>query len=294
VELTVFVALDGFLLMNNLLGSKVRFTISCTHSNSAVSLIPTTRWSRSSSSLISPNSHVSMSSQRSVTYSSAVSPSLWSLLCGWCGRRKHQCNKQCPARNAICHNCKNRGHSKAYCLSKPSAASTATEETEEDAAFLGMLSSKAQESTTWRSTLSLNNREVQFKLDTGAEVTAVSEETYKQVYGKHLQHPSKVLYGPVYQSLKVLGQSTGKLSSKERVQSGDHIRCARTQKQPARLTSTDCTPAGTEGRDYLHFEGLGSFREPYTIQLKDDARPHALYTLRKCAHTVAGKGPGGA
>jgi len=28
------------------------------------------------------------------------------------------------------------------------------------------------------------------------------------------------------------------------------------------------------------FEGLGSFGEPYKIQLKDDAKPHALYTPR--------------
>jgi len=55
--------------------------------------------------------------------------------CGRCGRRKHQGNEQCPARNVICHNCKKRGHFKAHCLSKPSVASTATVETDEDAAF---------------------------------------------------------------------------------------------------------------------------------------------------------------
>ena len=70
-------------------------------------------------------------------------------------------------------------------------------------------------SSSWRSTVSLNDKAVEFKLDTGAEVTAVSEETYKQVYGKQLQRPMRVLYGPLYQSLKVLGQFKGQLTVKD-------------------------------------------------------------------------------
>ena len=42
---------------------------------------------------------------------------------------------------------------------------------------LGVLSSKG--STTWRSILSLNDREVQFKLNTGAKFTTVLEGTFK-------------------------------------------------------------------------------------------------------------------
>ena len=86
---------------------------------------------------------------------------------------------------------------------KTSQASTAEVEVEEGAAFLGALSDGS--SSSWRSTVSLNNKAVDFKLDTGAEVTAVSEETYKQVYGKQLQRPMGVSCGPSYQSLKVQG-----------------------------------------------------------------------------------------
>lgn len=57
--------------------------------------------------------------------------------CIRCGRRKHQGNEKCPARNVICHNCKKRGHFKAHCLSKTSQASTGEVEAEEEgAAFL--------------------------------------------------------------------------------------------------------------------------------------------------------------
>jgi len=34
------------------------------------------------------------------------------------------------------------------------------------------------------------------------------------------------------------------------------------------------------------FEGLGSFREPYTIQLKEDAKSSCPIYTQKCAHTV--------
>ena len=47
-----------------------------------------------------------------------------------------------------------------------------------------------------------------FKLDTGAEITAISEETYKRLGQLELQQPSKVLSGPVRQTLNVLGQFT--------------------------------------------------------------------------------------
>ena len=131
--------------------------------------------------------------------------------CTRCGRRKHQGNEKCPASNKICHNCKKRGHFKAFCQSRTSQASTAEVEVEQEgAAFLGTLGSES--STSWRSTVTLDNQAVEFKLDTGAEVTAVTEETFKKVHGKRLQQPTRVLYGPSYQSLKVLGQFTGQLS----------------------------------------------------------------------------------
>ena len=63
--------------------------------------------------------------------------------------------------------------------------------------------------------MSFKDKRVEFKLNMGAEVTAVSEATYKQVYGKRLEHPTRVLYGPAYQLLKVLGQFRGQLIVKD-------------------------------------------------------------------------------
>ena len=185
-----------------------------------------------------------------------------------------------------------KGHFKAYCLSKPSTVSTVAAECqeEEEAAFLGTVTS--QESSIWKTTLKLNGKEVSFKLDTGAEVTAISEETYRQVYEKTLQRASNVLYGPACQSLKVIGQFRGQLSGKQ--QSLEEtifvIRGlknnllglpALTSLQIVQRVDTTYTSVADMTKDFPKvFSGLGNFGEPYTIQLKEDAKPYALFTPR--------------
>ena len=59
-----------------------------------------------------------------------------------------------------------------------------------------------------------------FKLDTEAEVSAVTQATY-QTLGIHLSEPQKALYGPSQTPLKVIGQFQGKLEceGKETIQS---------------------------------------------------------------------------
>ena len=73
-----------------------------------------------------------------------------------------------------------------------------------DTAFVGSVSSKQQSS--WNTTLQVRETEIRFKIDTGAEVTAISEETFRQLGGASLQRPRNVLYGPARHTLDVLGQ----------------------------------------------------------------------------------------
>ena len=55
-----------------------------------------------------------------------------------------------------------------------------------------------------------------FKLDTGAEVTALTEPAFLQLRDVPLQAPTKALHGPDWKPLKVLGQVTRTFSSKEK------------------------------------------------------------------------------
>ena len=65
--------------------------------------------------------------------------------------------------------------------------------------------------SAWLVTVHLEDKEVTFKLDTGAEVTAISEKSYNTLKRVTLKSPSKSLFGPTHNSIQVLGQFQGKL-----------------------------------------------------------------------------------
>ena len=84
--------------------------------------------------------------------------------CKRCGKDWHQLDK-CSARDAICHKCSHKGHFAAQCFSKTTAA-TSTHEISIESAFLGALSTKNE--SQWTATVAVEDKVVEFKLDTGA------------------------------------------------------------------------------------------------------------------------------
>lgn len=80
----------------------------------------------------------------------------------------------------------------------------------EDPAFLESLTNNSN--TSWTSIL----RRIQFKLDTGAEVSGISETTYHKPDKTPLQKPSRSLQGPAGQLLTVLGQFIRRVSYAKR------------------------------------------------------------------------------
>ena len=86
--------------------------------------------------------------------------------------KRHTTYEKCPALGVIWHKCKKRV--KAQCLSK----ATATVETQVNVVYLGTLNSK--DSTAWMATVCPKRQEIWSKMDTGTEVTTISEETYQR------------------------------------------------------------------------------------------------------------------
>ena len=75
-----------------------------------------------------------------------------------------------------------------------------------DTAFLDAATSSSQEAA-WFTDIKVGEQMVKFKLDTGAEVTAISHSTYQQLLNAPpLNTPEKVLCGPARKPLQVLGQ----------------------------------------------------------------------------------------
>jgi hypothetical protein len=88
---------------------------------------------------------------------------------------------------------------------------THEDETALDTAFLGAVE---PQSSAWFITLTFNGHDTNFKIDTGAEVTAISKEMYEQIQVPEISAPTKTLYGPSRQPLRTLGQFSGTLSHK--------------------------------------------------------------------------------
>ena len=68
----------------------------------------------------------------------------------------------------------------------------------------------------WMVTLMVQNRLVEFKMDTGAAVTAITEETYHVLEQPKLVSAQKNLCGPAQQRLEVLGLFEENLTSQQK------------------------------------------------------------------------------
>ena len=78
-----------------------------------------------------------------------------------------------------------------------------------DSAFLDAVGDTMD--TCWTATVTLNGKDVIFKLDMGAEVTAITEKTY-QMLNAELTPPCKRLYGPSQVPLPVKGHFQGQFT----------------------------------------------------------------------------------
>ena len=211
--------------------------------------------------------------------------------CTRCGRNKHQPGDRCPALGVTCHKCKKKGHFKAQCFSKTVATvSAAPKENRDQPGFLGVVTSS--EEASWSVDIRLKRQIVTFKMDTGAEVTAINEGTHQLLGEPELRKPTKVLWGPAHQTLDVVGQFMGWLKYRKRSarQSVYVVKGLKTNLLGLRaITALQLAcridAVNTEEPDIVKrfpqvFEGLETIGEEYRIKLRDNATPYSLYVPR--------------
>ena len=79
------------------------------------------------------------------------------------------------------------------------------QEAEFDSGFLGYLATTG--SNPWMVNLTLGKRHVRFKIDTGADVTAIPEHTFAKIFKpSQLQPTDRILYGPGQTKLETVGK----------------------------------------------------------------------------------------
>ena len=120
--------------------------------------------------------------------------------CGYCGYETHD-RKDCPARDSECWFCQQKGHYERVCRKKSRGQSSGVNEVtgaeagaeasyefqESDEFFLGALALGGIKETENGNQLSvplkLSGKDISFKIDTGADVTVISNEQYQANFG---------------------------------------------------------------------------------------------------------------
>ena len=224
--------------------------------------------------------------------------------CSCCGRETHP-RPRCPARDATCALCKKRGHFAAVCKSRPHQSMGAImDDSDDSSAFLGALHDT---SPAWTKKAFLAGTPVIMKVDTGADVTAISEEDFSSIRPKpQLDISRRVLRGPDGKPLHVVGafntpmsiDSCFDRSSRHTVYviRGLHtsllgrpaIQALHVLQRP-QVDSLSAMTTDNPGyknnviSDYPQlFTGLGEMHgTPHHIHLADNATPYSLSTPRR-------------
>ena len=116
-----------------------------------------------------------------------------------------------PANQATCHRCHKKGHLKCCCKTKgginkvkQDGDSDLTGDSGEE--FLGTVNTDTVSTNKpWTVLLQLNNRSIEFKVDTGADVTVIPKSMYCPNENVKLEPASIPLNGPTGEMLEVCG-----------------------------------------------------------------------------------------
>ena len=182
----------------------------------------------------SPHRHTRFNRDRQYTHQSSTTP--WNNLsrqdhsnCAWCGLENHS-RERCLPQNSACYFCGRDGHLERVCCQKSRASShpqrgkptsqhsrgsahrtsdlLAVELADQPAAFLGSIAS----SSAWSLPVLLNGTHVVMKVDTCADVTAISPAVHATLPGSpplaSLQPSDRKLRGPDSAHLTAVGKFT--------------------------------------------------------------------------------------
>ena len=146
----------------------------------------------------------------------------------------------------------------------------------------------------WSVTLELNSVPVKFHIDTGAEVTVISESIYKKVGSPSLCEPDQTLRGPSNQTLPVKGKFSAQFQyGTINITTEQNCYVVAELSRPllgrpaieqlkllARVQEVQETLSPIHKYPKL-FTGLGKLSGHYHIKLKEGSKPHSLNVPRR-------------
>ncbi len=213
--------------------------------------------------------------------------------CRWCGKSPSHKRSDCPAKNSSCQKCSKHGHWAAVCLSTSTIAEVA--ESEPEFAFLDKVSVEGSVSNAFIAKLPLNNTMVNFKIDTGADVSIIPASLYSVREHGPIKMSNKLLTHAGGTRLECTGRFTGKINYNGKMideeiyilPGAKHALLGKPAIQAFDLVSTlniVYSEASTpQQRHPKLFTGLGKVPGEYEVELKPDAEPFAVATPRRIA-----------
>ena len=184
-----------------------------------------------------------------------------------------------------CFKCNCLGHFGAQCLSKTVGKATQELET----VFLEAVTKTGQ--SAWKVTVQVLGQPIQFKMDTGAEVTAINEDTFKRLSKVQLQRPTRRLPGQSQQPLEVTGQFQVSLTKADQtstqtifvvpdLKSNLGLPALIVLRLISQIDSVEDTKDHILEEFPALFRGLGNLGEEYHIKMREGLRLYALFTPR--------------
>lgn len=220
--------------------------------------------------------------------------------CRWCSGRARHKKTDCPANGENCNNCGKKGHFARACLSKV-VKQVIAHARESNSHFLGAVSAAISfnciknRNKRWLAEVSINEVNIKWKLDPGADVTTIPFEIYQQKLKRNPLLPSdQTLCGPSNDKLQTMDMFQGELVYLQK-RKFEAIYVVKGLTQPL-LGLSACEDLGLvkrinqvgsqtninpEEEFATLFIGLGTINEPYDIKLQDNAIPFALHTPRR-------------
>ena len=220
-----------------------------------------------------------------------------SKTCSRCGKPSHPV-KECPAKDAKCGKCRKVGHWQKFCRTRMTSLKEIHEDSSEDEEhFMGELATLGELSDDYTIELSLNNRHVTFKIDSGADVSAIPPRVAGNV--QKLSKPDRMLCSAGGQQLAVLGMFKAELTHDNGDSTCTNIYVVKNLKTPLlgkpairglNLLKRINVVTGSEQmkekvmKDFPQlFTGLGEMKGEYKIELKPNAQPFAVNAPRRIA-----------
>ncbi len=217
------------------------------------------------------------------------------IQCHKCGSSSAHAKRDCPANDVKCHSCGREGHYRRVCASSKAVR----EVCEGDPIFLGSIVGPGE---PWMVDIDIGHKRVSFKIDTGADVTVIPAEMFREIFKVKLpalRDATRPLLGPGKIPLDVVGVARLLLKRGGR-QAEDEVYIIRNL-HTALLGRPAISKLGLVARlDSIDIEtlkmnypklcsGLGEVRQPYLISLKPGATPFSLKTPRRIPLPLMGK-----